>query len=615
MNKAIDNKSVTIGAAIGDFFGSKYEKRRKVIQNCNDYGDKKSLALNKENQNEFAKLIKNKNKSNLIYKDVSFYVPDNENYSYIEHEAEEDQWNERKFEFTDDTMLTMAIAYTFNSDKYRNILEKTKDKRLKESELEKLYSELDEDVFVNFCKFSNRYERAYQDCGPSFWQTVGNVKNKSDDEIREYYKSKKEEVRKKGYTGYDTKSWGNGAAMRVSPCGYVANSLEEARVLAKMVTINTHENDLAIEGAQAIASVIFLSRMGLSKDTIKAYINYIYKKDNPFNVSKSDAETLASNYDMDKTTDEVIAAGYPYCIRCDLTVVQALRAFFESNSYISALDNALKLAGDTDTIGIMVASMASAYYGVPKDLINEAAKRLPEIKISIRQPIIDNETDNGPDNKDNLMTKINGQFDKNFSGGYRAFANKAWKLEQINRLVSDLNAHSNKNALKRQDLDKLIKSIDSDKEIIDERKVVPNINQINNVSENSELDFVNDDDNVTIYNDNGVSDLSDQYETKSDAKIKFSKLSQKDIDDDIDMYDDFLASFTDVESKPQKAKNNKNANKKYGASIFSKNKKDKTVLVKKPNNKNKERGIFGTIHKKSVGNKNTGIKQPDAEVK
>ncbi len=37
-------------------------------------------------------------------------------------------------------------------------------------------------------------------------------------------------------------SFGNGAAMRVSPCGFAASSLEEAKILSKIVTEISHDH-------------------------------------------------------------------------------------------------------------------------------------------------------------------------------------------------------------------------------------------------------------------------------------------------------------------------------------------------------------------------------------
>ena len=67
-------------------------------------------------------------------------------------------------------------------------------------------------------------------------------------------------------------SWGNGSAMRVSPCGWVAKTLAEAEELAKKSAEVTHNHPEGIKGAQAVAAAIFLSRKGQNKEQIKAYL-------------------------------------------------------------------------------------------------------------------------------------------------------------------------------------------------------------------------------------------------------------------------------------------------------------------------------------------------------
>ncbi len=64
--------------------------------------------------------------------------------------------------------------------------------------------------------------------------------------------------------------------MRVSPCGYFANSLEEALDLAKQSAEVTHNHPEGIKGAQAIAAAIFLARQHKSKDEIREYIERKY---------------------------------------------------------------------------------------------------------------------------------------------------------------------------------------------------------------------------------------------------------------------------------------------------------------------------------------------------
>ena len=53
-------------------------------------------------------------------------------------------------------------------------------------------------------------------------------------------------------------SFGNGAAMRVSACGFVAQTLEEAKELSFKVTSISHNHTEGIKGAEAVSVAIFL---------------------------------------------------------------------------------------------------------------------------------------------------------------------------------------------------------------------------------------------------------------------------------------------------------------------------------------------------------------------
>ena len=67
-------------------------------------------------------------------------------------------------------------------------------------------------------------------------------------------------------------SWGNGAAMRVSPIGFSYPTLDEVLAAAKQSAIVTHTHPTAIAGAQAIAAAIFLARTGASPQALAAYL-------------------------------------------------------------------------------------------------------------------------------------------------------------------------------------------------------------------------------------------------------------------------------------------------------------------------------------------------------
>lgn len=147
-------------------------------------------------------------------------------------------------------------------------------------------------------------------------------------------------------------SWGNGAAMRVSPCAYAGNSLEQVKHLAETVTAVTHNHPEGIKGAQAIAVAVYLARTGHSKQQISSHIRQHY-------------------YNIDFTLDS-IRDNYCFDVSCQGSVPQALQAFFESVSFEDALRNAVSIGGDTDTIASMAGSVAAAFYGVPEPILARA---------------------------------------------------------------------------------------------------------------------------------------------------------------------------------------------------------------------------------------------------
>ncbi|MCB9419773.1 MAG: ADP-ribosylglycohydrolase family protein [Ardenticatenaceae bacterium] len=68
-------------------------------------------------------------------------------------------------------------------------------------------------------------------------------------------------------------SWGNGSAMRVSPVGWAFDSLDAVLAEAEKSAAVTHNHPEGIMGAQATAVAIHLARKGHSKTDIKAEIS------------------------------------------------------------------------------------------------------------------------------------------------------------------------------------------------------------------------------------------------------------------------------------------------------------------------------------------------------
>lgn len=173
----------------------------------------------------------------------------------------------------------------------------------------------------------------------------------------------------------DTKpynSFGNGSAMRVSPCAWVMNCGFTARTglwptngrnMARLSAEVTHNHPDGIKGAMATADAIFLCRyyFGGYYGDYEQPIN-----DDPAECKKRIKEhiEIEYKYDLSRTLDE-IRPTYQFNETCQDTVPQAIIAFLESNDFEDAIRNAISLGGDSDTLAAITGSIAEAAYGIP----------------------------------------------------------------------------------------------------------------------------------------------------------------------------------------------------------------------------------------------------------
>lgn len=156
-------------------------------------------------------------------------------------------------------------------------------------------------------------------------------------------------------------SFGNGSAMRVSSVGWMYNTLEETRKMAKLTAEVTHNHPEGIKGAEATASAIFLARNGKTKEEIKDYIIKEF------------------GYDLSRTCDE-IRPTYHHVESCQETVPEAITAFLEGNDFEDVIRTAVSLGGDCDTLTCIAGGIAEAFYCVPDELKAECRNRLtPDI--------------------------------------------------------------------------------------------------------------------------------------------------------------------------------------------------------------------------------------------
>jgi ADP-ribosylglycohydrolase len=149
-------------------------------------------------------------------------------------------------------------------------------------------------------------------------------------------------------------SWGNGAAMRISPVGYAFDTLDEVLKKAIEYTEITHNHEEGIKGACATASAIFLARTGQSKQGIKDYI------------------VTNFGYDLDRTCDD-IRPTYTFNESSQGTVPEAIVAFLDSTDFENAIRLAISIGGDSDTVASITGGIAQAFYGgVPEGIAQKS---------------------------------------------------------------------------------------------------------------------------------------------------------------------------------------------------------------------------------------------------
>ena len=225
--------------------------------------------------------------------------------------------------FTDDTVMTIAIADAImNGGQHENFIQSMK-------------------------KWGNNYiDKSY---GSSFinWLTS---------ETSEPYNS-----------------WGNGSAMRVSPCGWVAKldipieeGIKQTEELAKMSAEVTHNHPEGIKGAQVTALSIYYMRHGKSKNDVNEY-KYILKNE----------IERRYRYNLNFTLDR-IRSSYTFNESCQGTVPQAIVSFLESRNFEDAIRNAISIGGDSDTLAAITGSIAEASYGIPETIKEKAMSYLDD---------------------------------------------------------------------------------------------------------------------------------------------------------------------------------------------------------------------------------------------
>ena len=160
-------------------------------------------------------------------------------------------------------------------------------------------------------------------------------------------------------------SYGNGAAMRISPVGFAFNDIETVLCMAEKYASVTHNHPDGITGAQAAASSIFLARSGYGKNEICEFIESSF------------------GYDLSRRLDD-IRPGYRFDSSCPGSVPESIIAFLESSGYEDAVRKAVSMGGDSDTMACIAGGIAQAFYkSVPEKIRSRALGFLDDRLYSI----------------------------------------------------------------------------------------------------------------------------------------------------------------------------------------------------------------------------------------
>ncbi len=223
---------------------------------------------------------------------------------------------DKRSEFTDDTVMTMAVA-----------------KALLSCDRDASEEELKEALITNMKEIGRRYPNAGYGGMFATWLFT--------DMMKPY------------------NSFGNGSAMRVSAAGWLYDTLARTREVARITAEVTHNHPEGIKGAECTAAAIWLARHGHTKAEIRDYI------------------TQEFGYDLSRTCDEIRPA-YRHVETCQQTVPEAVTAFLEGEDFEDVIRTAVSLGGDCDTLTCIAGGIAEAYYGIPENIASEGMKRLSE---------------------------------------------------------------------------------------------------------------------------------------------------------------------------------------------------------------------------------------------
>lgn len=171
----------------------------------------------------------------------------------------------------------------------------------------------------------------------------------------------------------------NGAAMRVSPVGFLSSSLDECLELARESALPSHDSPQAIAAAQATAATIFMARTGKTKREIRDFLESQFGYDLQRSYDQVRAEVLQARASRDIDYE----ASHERIVGAEPAVQDALIAFLDGCDYEDVVRKAIYMGGDADTEAAIAGGIAAAYYGVPEDIIQHALVYIPSDMLAV----------------------------------------------------------------------------------------------------------------------------------------------------------------------------------------------------------------------------------------
>ena len=157
-------------------------------------------------------------------------------------------------------------------------------------------------------------------------------------------------------------SFGNGAAMRVSPVAMWFQDTNEAKFQAERTAACSHNHPEGLKGASAVAEAINVAihtcygKSHKEQTALASEIALAVAFNNKYNVLDIELQDIQNKFDE----------------TCQGTVPAALWVITESNGFEDAIRKAVSLGADADTIGAIVGSIAEHIWGIPGEIKEKA---------------------------------------------------------------------------------------------------------------------------------------------------------------------------------------------------------------------------------------------------